>query len=164
MSTLSSRRPLLVILVGLAATLGDPQAPMVGAQTTGKVTIARVKRLQCTFGLMATGTWTDEKPQVDVKETKLSLEFESIDTDEGSANAKGGFGAPHVVARLAGGNLHFIQVGSSGPVYVTTVFDQLTASKKFKAVHTRHEYTAVNVAGFTSRPEHYYGTCEVPPP
>jgi len=28
-------------------------------------------------------------------------------------------------------------------------------------VHTRHEYTEVRLPGFTSRPEQYYGECEI---
>jgi hypothetical protein len=34
------------------------------------------------------------------------------------------------------------------------------AGGKFKAVHTRHEFTPTRLTGWTSRPEQYYGYCE----
>jgi hypothetical protein len=40
------------------------------------------------------------------------------------------------------------------------VFDKETRAGRLQAVHTRHEYTAVSLPGFTSRPEQYYGDCE----
>jgi hypothetical protein len=53
-----------------------------------------------------------------------------------------------------------MQVFRTGPLYVTTVFDK-DANGKLKAVHSRHEYFAVPLAGATSSPEQYYGECEV---
>jgi hypothetical protein len=41
------------------------------------------------------------------------------------------------------------------------VFDKENTPGKYKAVHTRHEYTEVSLPGFTSRPEQYYGECEI---
>ena len=151
----------LALPLAVAATLAAGAAPRaVAAQPSGKITIADVKSVRCTFDLLATGTWAQEKTEAQVKQAKLVLEFADIDTQEGTANATGGFGAPHVVVRLSGGNLHFLQVASNGPLYVTTVFEQRTPGGKLKAVHTRHEYTLVSVPGFTSRPEQYYGLCE----
>jgi len=51
----------------------------------------------------------------------------------------------------------------SGSVYLTTVFadKESRSGSAFKAVHTRHEFTPVRLAGWTSRPEQYYGHCEV---
>jgi hypothetical protein len=131
------------------------------AQTPVKSTTAGAKSLKCTFAVLATGTWIDDKAQAEVKAAKLALEFSAINTEDGTADAKGGVGLPHIVVRLSGGNLHFLQVGSEGPVYVTTVFDQPTAAGRLKAVHTRHEYTRISLPGFTSRPEQYYGECEI---
>ena len=145
-----------------AATLAIGAAPRaMPAQPAAKITIADVKSLRCTFDLLATGTWAEERPEAQVKAAKLSLEFADIDTQEGTANAKGGFGAPHVVVRPSAGNLHFLQVSNNGPLYVTTVFGERTPGGKLKAVHTRHEYTLVSLPGYTSRPEQYYGLCEV---
>ena len=147
--------------LAIAATLAIGAATRaVAAQPSAKITTADVKSVKCTFDLVATGTWAQEKTQAQVKEGKLVLEFTDIDTQEGTANAKGGLGPPHVVVRLSGGNLHFLQVATNGPLYVTTVFDARTPDGKLKAVHTRHEYTLVSLPGFTSRPEQYYGLCD----
>ena len=64
--------------------------------------------------------------------------------------------------RLLGDNLHFLAMNSSGSVYLTTVFSdrESRAGGKFKAVHTRHEFTEIRLTGYTSRPEQYYGYCE----
>ncbi len=131
------------------------------AQTPKKILTAGVTSLKCSFAVLATGTWMEDKAQAEVKPAKLALEFHAIDTQDGTAEAKGGYGPPHIVVRLSGGNLHFLQVGSDGPVYVTTVFDQPTPAGKLKAVHTRHEYTRVSLPGFTSRPEQDHGECQV---
>jgi hypothetical protein len=53
-----------------------------------------------------------------------------------------------------------MQVFRTGPLYTTTVFDKDTDGR-LKAVHSRHEYFAVPLAGATSSPEQYYGECEV---
>src|SRR5437899_3007213 len=53
---------------------------------------ATVKTVTCRFSVSATGTWTKGEPQADVKPAELSLRFESINTDEGTARAIGNFG------------------------------------------------------------------------
>ena len=72
-------------------------------------------------------------------------------------------GAPHITVRLLGDNLHFLAMNISGSVYLTTVFAdrESRAGAKFKVVHTRHEFTQMRLTGWTSRPEQYYGQCEV---
>ena len=64
--------------------------------------------------------------------------------------------------RLLADNLHFLAMNVSGSVYLTTVFadKESRSSGRFKAVHTRHEFTAVRLTGWTSRPEQYYGYCQ----
>ena len=66
-----------------------------------------------------------------------------------------------IIVRLSAGTLHLVQSSSGGPLYVTTVFPEQTPDGKLKAVHTRHEFTALSLPGFTSRPEQYYGACEI---
>lgn len=144
----------ILLVLCLAAT-----AERLGAQRS----LATVKSLHCTFPVYATGTWTDGQPEAEVRDTDLSFRFEGIDTDEGVADAVGLFGPSYIVTRLAGESLHFMQVGSAGPLYVTSVFGQPDADGALLAVHTRHEYTPVSVPGFTSRPEQYYGECRVDP-
>ena len=133
------------------------------AQTELQAQLETAQRLDCVFPLIAIGTWTDGEPQAEVKPTDLSFQFESIDPDEGVADALGLFGPSHIVARFSGESLHFMQVGRSGPLYVTTVFARESREGKLIAVHTRHEYTPASVPGFTSRPEQYYGECEIQP-
>ena len=95
-----------------------------------------------------------------MKTAALSLRFEAIDADEGTARIIGMFGPSDIIVRLSAGTLHFVQVFSAGPLYTTTVFPKETRGRKLQAVHTRHEYTEVSLPGFTSRPEQYYGECE----
>jgi hypothetical protein len=123
---------------------------------------ANAKNLRCTFPLNAVGTWSGEgSPNAVVKQSKLVLRFESINTDEGTAELKNGTVGTGITVQLAAGNLHFIQSFRSGPLYVTTVFDKDSSGGKLKAVHSRHEYLKVPLEGATSSPEQYYGECEI---
>jgi hypothetical protein len=137
------------------------------AQTPAPISLADVQRLKCTFTLMATGTWDKDVPSAEVTPAKLSMQFDAIDTQDGTANvvdvSAAAAGAPHITVRLLGENLHFLAMNSSGSVYLTTVFAdrESRAGGKFKAVHTRHEFTQVRLTGWTSRPEQYYGQCEI---
>ena len=138
-------------------TAGQP-AWAAGAQTGG---LADVRSLDCTFTLMAIGTWTDGAPEAQVESPELSFRFEEIDTQEATAEVIGPFGPSHIITRHTGDYLHFLQMFSAGPLYSTTIFDRETVDGKLMAVHTRHEYTDVSLIGFTSRPEQYYGDCAV---
>jgi len=130
-------------------------------ETETQVDLSGVTKLECAFPLYVTGTWTDGEPETEVAPSGLSFSFEHIDADEGVSDAVGLFGPEYITVRLSGETLHFMQVGSSGPLYVTSVFGEPREDGKLNAVHTRHEYTRVRLAGFTSRPEQYYGTCEI---
>jgi hypothetical protein len=138
-------------------------AAAAGAQTPDFVKrLNEATTLKCEFTLMATGTWAKTgEPSSESKPVKLVLGFDQISTDDGTANVSGSFGAPYIIARFSGGYLHFMQVGSSGFLYTTTVFDKVARPGRLRAVHTRHEYTEVSLPGYTSRPEQYYGDCEV---
>ena len=136
-------------------------APVANAQPDAP-NLADAKKLTCQFSKMAIGSWT--KPgdtQVDIKPADLKLGFENIDTEDGTAEVTGSYGAPYIIVRVAGGYLHFMQVGSTGFLYATTVFNKFVKPGKLFAVHARHEYTEVSLPGYTSRPEQYYGECEV---
>jgi cytochrome c1 len=140
------------------------QAPR--AQAPAPVALADLHHLKCAFTLMATGTWDKGVPSADVTPAILSMEFDAIDTQEGTANvtdvSTSAAGAPHITVRLLGDSLHFLAMNISGSVYLTTVFAdrESRAGAKFKAVHTRHEFTQIRLTGWTSRPEQYYGQCE----
>jgi hypothetical protein len=139
----------------LIATL--PIAALSGAQ--GR--LASAKALRCTFPRNAIGSWsTAGGPSAVVKPSTLVLRFDSIDFDNGTAQLRTGKVASEMVVRMAEGYVHFMQVFRTGPLYTTTVFDK-DANGKLKAVHSRHEYFAVPLAGSTSSPEQYYGECEV---
>jgi hypothetical protein len=137
------------------------------AQAQAPVALADLHRLKCTFTLMATGTWDQKNvPSAEVTPATLSMEFDAIDTQEGTANvtdvSTSAAGAPHITVRLLADSLHFLAMNISGSVYLTTVFadKDSRAGGKFKAVHTRHEFTQIRLTGWTSRPEQYYGQCE----
>jgi len=124
--------------------------------------LARAKAIKCTLPVMAVGTWGKDKPDVKVQpSTHPTLEFEKINADEGTAVLKGDYGKYDIIVRYANGYLHFIQSFLDGPLYTTTVMEKTTASGKFKAVHSRHEYTDVSLPTYTSSPEQYYGECEI---
>jgi len=145
-------RALLIVL--FAAVTGQAQTPAQGLQN--------VKSLTCEFQLMATGTWTpDGETRAEIRPRRLTLGFANIDTQDGSAEVASTVGAPHIVVQFSGGYLHFMQIGGSGFLYTTTVFSKVSRPGKFKAVHTRHEYTEASIPGYTSRPEQYYGECEM---
>jgi len=154
------RKTALVVLI-VAAGVHIPRA-----QAPAPVPLAEVQRLKCSFTLLATGTWDNGVPSAEVTKAGLSMEFEAIDTQEGTANVGDvstlSAGAPHITVRLLNDNLHFLAMNSSGSVYLTTVFSDRDsrAGGKFKAVHTRHEFTQIRLTSFTSRPEQYYGYCE----
>ena len=124
--------------------------------------LATAKKLKCTFPLIASGTWAGDQPKADVKPAKLVLQFQDINTDEGTARLEGSIGGTYdIIVRYAGGYLHFIQSFLDGPLYTTTVLEKPTSGGKLKAMHSRHEYTDIALPGFTSSPEQYYGECEI---
>jgi hypothetical protein len=154
------RKTALVVLIVAAGV------QILRAQAPSPVPLAEVQRLKCSFTLLATGTWDNGVPSAEVTKAGLSMEFEAIDTQEGTANVGDvstlSAGAPHITVRLLNDNLHFLAMNSSGSVYLTTVFSvrDSRAGGKFKAVHTRHEFSLIRLTCFTSRPEQYYGYCE----
>lgn len=136
-------------------------APLAGAQ--GR--IATAKSLRCRFSLSATGRWeSDGAPKSALGQAKLTLLFDAIDADDGTAQLRNGTVSSDVVARQSGSYLHFMQVFKTGAMYTTTVFDQETTRGAFKAVHSRHESFTVPLPGATSTPEQYYGECQIVEP
>jgi hypothetical protein len=155
------RAPIVVILIVLAIQTARAQAP-------ASVALADVKRLKCTFTQKALGTWDKTlAPTIEMLPSKLSIVFDAIDTQDGTAEVKDvtapDAGAPHITVRVLANNLHFLAMNISGSVYLTTVFAdrESRTTGNFKAVHTRHEFTPTRLTGWTSRPEQYYGQCEV---
>jgi len=149
--------PLLRIVVVLLLI----QLPLSAQDVKGR--LATAKSLKCTFSLVAAGAWSKEsETKADVKPAKLVLQFQEINTDEGTARLEGSVGGTYdIIVRYAGGYLHFIQSFLDGPLYTTTVLEKATTGGKLKAMHSRHEYTDFALLGFTSSPEQYYGECEI---
>jgi len=148
----------IVFALGMQTSFARAQAP--GA-------LASVQRLKCAFTLMTVGTWEKDAPSAEVTKATLSMQFDAIDTQDGTANvvdvSASSAGAPHITVRLLADNLHLLAMNVSGSVYLTTVFadKESRTTGTFKAVHTRHEFTPVRLTGWTSRPEQYYGYCDV---
>jgi hypothetical protein len=143
----------LALVLVFAGTVVDAEA---------QLRVATVKSLRCSFPRHATGTWAkDGAPDAAVTSKPLVLRFDTIDPDGGTAQLRNGTVGSEVTVRLAEGYLHFMQSFRTGPLYTTTVFDVGEKIGKLKAVHSRHEYFAVPLADATSRPEQYYGECEI---
>ncbi len=123
--------------------------------------LADTTSLDCTFTVIATGTWTDGDAEASLDASTFSIRFEEIDTDIATAEVVGPYGASSIIVRQTGDYLHLVQMFMVGPLYTTTVIDRETTDGKLMAVHTRHEYTDTSLPGFTSRPEQYYGECAV---
>jgi hypothetical protein len=155
---MSIHKVVLTIAVGLAFLL----VPHSSRAQLAKGPLANVRRIKCTFPVMAVGTWGDKEPEVKVRPpTQPTMEFDAINTDEGTAELKNPYGKYDIIVRYSGGYLHFIQSFLDGPLYTTTILEKKTASGRFKAMHSRHEFTDFALIGYTSSPEQWYGDCEI---
>lgn len=151
----------------LTAVLTTLTPLRLNAQAPSPAALSTVQRLTCAFTHKVVGTWEkDMTPAAELAPAKLSMVFDAIDTQDGTANVLDvtapDAGAPHITVRLLASNLHLMAMNISGSVYLTTVFADRdsSASGAFKAVHTRHEFTPTRLTGWTSRPEQYYGQCQ----
>jgi hypothetical protein len=148
------------MLTGLLLVLAASAAAGEGQSRTAE-RLGAAKTLKCAFTTMATGTWKGGDAVIETRAVKLSIGFDEINADEGTARVIGAFGPSDIIVRLSYGNLHFVQSFREGPLYTTTIFPKETRDGRLQAVHTRHEYTEVSLPGFTSRPEQYYGDCSL---
>jgi hypothetical protein len=124
-------------------------------------TLASVTAMRCSFTIAVITPMRTEPFKPETRTPNLTLEFETINADEGTAQLKSLAGGKFdIIVRNTKGYLHFIQAFFEGPLYVTTILDRKAASGKWKAMHSRHEYTDVALTGYTSSPEQYYGECE----
>jgi hypothetical protein len=153
-----SIRGLIAVAWGVALVTSSAAAQ---APNASPVVLAKATALKCTFLVIATGDWKDGAAEAVVKPAALSVGFTAIDTQDGTADAVGDSGKSHITVRLLGNYLHLMQMDPYGALYVTTVFSRETKPGKLQAAHSRHEYLPVAARGLTSRPEQYYGECEV---
>ena len=123
--------------------------------------LERTKTASCTFSAMTIGDWQSGEQRAITKPSTLSVSFEAINADDGTARVSGQIGTVDVVVKLSNGALHFVESFREGPLYITTIFPVAAGNGRATAVHSRHEFTKVQVAGYTWRPEQYYGTCAI---
>jgi hypothetical protein len=71
------------------------------AQDTSKSKLAGFKTLKCVFALYATGTWDNGEARAEVKPASLSVSFDEIDIDSGTARVAEGFGPTDIIAKLS---------------------------------------------------------------
>lgn len=149
--------------IGLAILLSGSAAPAPAQPRDPTRRLGETTSVRCEFSTMAVGDWKDGVAQSATRTAALTLRFESVDVDGGTAQAVGPFGPSDVNVRLTANSLHFMQSFREGPQYLTTIVGRPTKDDRWPAVHTRHEYTDVSVPGYTSRPEQYYGSCSIAP-
>ena len=141
-------------------------------EATAQARLAEAKSLTCSFPVIAVGTWTNGVAEARVGPSRLTMYFGSIDANAATVVIDAGlpitevdavepYGPSHLITRFTGGYLHLIQMFTAGALFTTTVIDSETHDGKLMAVHTRHVYTDVIDPAATSRPEQYYGECEV---
>jgi hypothetical protein len=147
------------IAVGTMIWLGASSERLVG-----QAGIAKATSLRCSFSTQTKAGWrADGSADISTGKGALTLRFEGIDTDAGTAELRTGSMTSELIVRASQGYLNFLQVFRTGPIYTTTVFDAGSRGDKFKAVHSRHEYLDPPLPGATSGPEQYYGECEIVP-
>jgi hypothetical protein len=146
-------------LAGVLIFLGSPVVP---AQSTAGNPLAKVKTLTCTFEVYTSAKWKNGTPEAEIKNARMSLEIDEIDTDSGTARLAGTSGPAYVTALLTVSSLHFMERSVTGTLDVTTIFVPEAAGQKLRAVHSRHDYLPMSIPGFVSQPtvSQNYGSCE----
>lgn len=154
------QKHLAIALAGLAVVMLG-QSPAALGQAGLDRRLAAAKRIECSFPVLATGTWDKNVPAIGVTPTEFKAAFFDINVDEGTAEAESAYGASFISVRYETGYLHIMQMSDAGPLYLTTVLARAAGEGKLMAVHTRLEYSPTIIPGFTSRPEMYLGTCSI---
>jgi len=132
------------------------------AQTRMSSGMQDVKRVTCTFPVLATVSWdVGGALSAEVKKASVILSYDAIDADEGTAQSNTPYGDQPIITKASVWSLHLLQMGPEGTVRLTTVFNRQNRAGKFNAVHTVHELTPVGRPNFASRPEQHYGDCDV---
>jgi hypothetical protein len=136
------------------------------AQSTDKNPLASIKSLKCQFPVYTVGSWKNGEAKAEVRQAQqFSLDIDEIDTDSGTARVTGTAGPTHVVALLTLSSLHFMERTVTGTLTITTVFSAEN-TRKFRAVHSRHDYLPMSLPGYVSEPSvsQNYGECEAAAP
>ena len=104
----------VTVLGILVWSLLTAQAPH--ARGAAQDRLAAARTAICTFSLLATGTWTDGEAEAELKSSTLSFRFVAIDTEDATAEVVGRFGPAHIITRLSGEYLHFVQMFQVRPL------------------------------------------------
>jgi hypothetical protein len=150
-------------VTALLALIGASVPAATLAQGTDKNPLAQVKSFKCSFPVYSVGAWKSGEPQAQIKQAdQFTLTIDQIDTDSGSARVTGTSGPVEVTALLTVSSLHFMERTVTGTLNITTIFVSEGATKRFRAVHSRHDYLPMSIPGFTSEPTvtQNYGMCE----
>ena len=155
------KKSLLVVSVVACLWSGGADG---GAQTTDKNPLAMVKSLKCRFPVYSVGSWKSGEPKAEIKQAQqFALDIDEIDADSGTARVTGTAGPTHVTALLTLSSLHFMDRTVTGTLTITTVFTAEAGARRFRAVHSRHDYLPMSLPGYVSEPSvsQNYGECEV---
>jgi hypothetical protein len=155
----------LAAVLGAGAYVVSGFSRTLSAQSTDKNPLASVKSLKCRFPVYTVGSWKNGEPKAEVRQAQqFSLDIDEIDTDSGTARVTGTSGPTHVTALLTISSLHFMERTVTGTLTITTVFASETSPRKYRAVHSRHDYLPMSLPGYTSEPSvsQNYGECEAP--
>jgi hypothetical protein len=122
------------------------------ARRQGQHALGAVRRLECSFSLVAAGEWQNGRADVRVTADRvpLRLTITDIDSVNGSATIRRAEGASSASVQLSGSNLYFLDVHGRGPA-LTTVFSQENTPGRLKAVHVET----------TPTPAQFDGDCEI---
>jgi hypothetical protein len=98
-----------------------------------------ITSLTCAFAASSVATWQDGEPQVHVNSATapLTLAITNIDSQEETARIADAGLYRDAAVKLAGSNLHVLDVRPDGALTVTTVFAQESREGRLKAVHSR---------------------------
>jgi len=151
----SSAAALILLAVLLAPAAANAQI------TPLQEELAEATAVDCHFTSQVMSDWDGSDTLFETQPADLDVSFSNVNADEGTADAGTNFGDALIVVRYASDYLHLLQMFRTGPLYVTTVLAYQNDDDRFLAVHTRHEYTALALPGFTARPEMYIGDCEI---
>jgi hypothetical protein len=139
----------LVLLLGTEGWQPPPAART--APTVSQDVLESIVRLDCAFTVVASGTWSDAAPMVQISTLKppLALSLFEIHVADGSATSESAGRRWPVSVRSDRSNLYFLDIGLDGVSRLTTVFSQFTPAGRLTAVHTRTARSA----------EQFYGDC-----
>jgi hypothetical protein len=133
------------------------------AQSEAETLLASASALRCTFTQSVRTTWKNGTPQPALRTTgALAVAYRNINRESGSALLLRQPINKDVTLQPSERNLIMLDAGG-GRVTITTVLAEFSAGTKFKAAHSIHDYTAIEVGSFRSEPEivQHWGDCEI---